>query len=48
MRKGDLGSHTLNRLLQETLNPPASGKNQLNCNGYVYREGDKVGAVAGY
>lgn len=41
-RKGELGTQELNRRLQETLNPPDKGKKELNVNGYLLREGDKV------
>ena len=41
-RKGELGTQELNRRLQEALNPPDKGKKELNVNGYLLREGDKV------
>lgn len=41
-RKGELGTQELNRRLQETLNPPDKGKKELNVNGSILREGDKV------
>ncbi len=43
MRKGNLGARTLNRILQEYLNPPAPGKKEhvLGEEG-LFREGDKV------
>lgn len=41
-RKGELGTQELNRRLQEVLNPPDKGKKELNVNGYLLREGDKV------
>lgn len=41
-RKGELGTQELNRRLQETLNPSDKGKKELNVNGYLLREGDKV------
>ncbi len=41
-RMGDTGTENLNALLQEKLNPPASGKNELRSKGYTLREGDKV------
>lgn len=41
-RKGELGTQELNRRLQEALNPPDKGKKELNVNGSILREGDKV------
>lgn len=41
-RKGELGTQELNRRLQTALNPPEKGKKELNVNGSVLREGDKV------
>ena len=41
-RKGAAGTASLNLILQEALNPPAPGKNELTFAGRVYREGDKV------
>ncbi len=41
-RKGILGSVSLNRLLQEAVNPPEYGKITLKSPLYTFREGDKV------
>lgn len=42
MRKGALGCETLNRILQEYLNPPDGRKKEHAAGDTVYREGDKV------
>lgn len=42
MRKGALGCETLNRILQEYLNPPDGRKKEHVAGDTVYREGDKV------
>ena len=41
-RKGEAGTVNLNRMLQQKLNPPQKGKNEIKYNAYVLREGDKV------
>ena len=41
-RKGDAGTVNLNRILQEAVNPPAKGKNEIKLQTRVFREGDKV------
>ena len=41
-RKGGLGVKELNIKLQQSLNPPERGKNEINFNGTLFREGDKV------
>lgn len=41
-RKGELGTVELNRRLQAVLNPPGEGKKEINLNGSILREGDKV------
>ena len=41
-RKGDAGTVNLNRVLQEAVNPPAKGKNEIKLQTRVFREGDKV------
>lgn len=41
-RKGDVGTETLNAMLQEKLNPPSRDKTELKNRGYILREGDKV------
>ena len=42
MRKGNLGVETLNRILQQYVNPPASDKKEYAVGETVFREGDKV------
>ncbi len=42
MKKGDAGVFALNRLLQDRLNPRADSKLELNREGALIREGDKV------
>ena len=42
MRKGSLGVESLNKILQEYLNPPASDKKEHTVGDLIYREGDKV------
>jgi exodeoxyribonuclease V alpha subunit len=41
-KKGDAGTQSLNRLLQETLNPADKNKNQITVGGKIFRVGDKV------
>ncbi|MDD3261369.1 MAG: ATP-dependent RecD-like DNA helicase, partial [Oscillospiraceae bacterium] len=41
-RKGELGTVELNKLLQQALNPHATGKQEIKINGRLFREGDKV------
>ena len=41
-RKGELGTVNLNRLLQESLNPYSSRKNEKKFRDCIFREGDKV------
>lgn len=41
-RKGPSGTVELNRILQQQLNPPASGKSEIKTPLYIYRKGDKV------
>lgn len=41
-RKGEAGTATLNALLQNALNPPASGKKEKKYGNFTYREGDRV------
>lgn len=41
-RKGELGVYELNKKLQAALNPEERGKKQINLNGIILREGDKV------
>ena len=42
MRKGSLGTVTLNQMLQEAVNPPQYGKPVLKNLLFTFREGDKV------
>lgn len=42
MRKGNLGMESLNRILQEQLNPPASNKKETRRGEIIFRVGDKV------
>lgn len=41
-RKGGMGTMNLNRLLQETLNPPAPDKKERQFGEFLFREGDRV------
>ena len=41
-KKGDCGTVSLNRLLQQELNPASSDKKETYINGSLFREGDKV------
>lgn len=42
MRKGNLGVETLNRILQQYVNPPSPEKKEHTVGENVFREGDKV------
>lgn len=42
MRKGNLGVETLNRILQQYVNPPSGEKKEYVLGEIVFREGDKV------
>ncbi len=42
MRKGNLGAVTLNRILQQYLNPPSQEKKEHTSGERLFREGDKV------
>lgn len=42
MRKGNLGVETLNRILQQYINPPDEQKKEHICGETTFREGDKV------
>ncbi len=42
MRKGPLGTGSLNPILQRYINPPAAGKKEKTVGSTLYREGDKV------
>ncbi len=41
-KKGDGGMYELNRVLQETLNPPLKFKKEVKLHSVIFREGDKV------
>ncbi len=41
-RKGELGTVNLNRVLQNSYNPPDKTKREITVNGFILREGDKV------
>ena len=41
-RKGGVGTASLNKLLQQTLNPPAPGKKERPYGDFLFREGDRV------
>ncbi len=41
-RKGEVGTHALNVMLQQYLNPPSPKKREKKYNGVIFREGDKV------
>ena len=41
-RKGEAGTENLNRVLQQTLNPPRAGKREHRVRDIVFREGDRV------
>ena len=42
MRKGPLGVENLNNVLQNAINPPNPGKDEINRGEYVFRTGDRV------
>lgn len=41
-KKGDLGTHNLNKLIQERYNPPTNRKKERKFGSVIFREGDKV------
>lgn len=41
-RKGEAGVENLNRILQEALNPPRSGKREQKVRDMIFREGDRI------
>lgn len=41
-KKGDSGTHALNRLLQNSLNPKDENKSEISINGQLFRTGDKI------
>ncbi|MBD2616232.1 ATP-dependent RecD-like DNA helicase [Nostoc punctiforme FACHB-252] len=42
MSRGMVGTRNLNAVLQQLINPPASGKVEINRGGMILREGDRV------
>jgi len=42
MTRGSLGTINLNRIIQETANPPGPGKQQLKISDRIFRTGDRV------
>jgi exodeoxyribonuclease V alpha subunit len=42
MRRGSLGTLSLNRMIQESANPPQRGKSQLQVGERIFRVGDRV------
>lgn len=42
MRRGDAGSLSISKFVQEAINPPAGHKGEVRANGIIYRVGDKV------
>jgi len=42
MTRGSLGTANLNRVIQESANPPAPGKAELSVGERIFREGDRV------
>ncbi|MBT7444782.1 MAG: AAA family ATPase [Methylococcales bacterium] len=42
MTRGSLGTANLNKLIQQSANPPAIGKHQIKIGERVFREGDRV------
>lgn len=42
MKKGEVGVNNLNTMLQNALNPKSKSKNEINYNGILFREGDRV------
>ncbi len=42
MTRGSLGTLSLNRMIQETANPPREGRRELKVGERVFREGDRV------
>ncbi len=42
MSKGSLGTHNLNEVIQQAVNPAQMGKAQLQIGGRLFREGDRV------
>lgn len=46
MRRGDCGVETLNQVIQQAVNPPSDGKEQLKIGERIFRVGDKVMQVS--
>jgi exodeoxyribonuclease V alpha subunit len=42
MTRGEIGTRSLNQMLQQLLNPPALGKTELSRGGRILRRGDRV------
>ena len=42
MKKGEIGSLAFNKAIQEIMNPPSSGKKEIQYSDTIFREGDKV------
>ncbi|MBF7095926.1 SF1B family DNA helicase RecD2 [Alkalibacter mobilis] len=42
VKKGNTGTYELNKLMQQNLNPPSTGKEEANFSGNLFRVGDKV------
>ena len=42
MTKGSLGTHNLNEVIQQAVNPRQAGKAQLQLGGRIFRQGDRV------
>lgn len=42
MSKGSLGTHNMNEVIQQAVNPPQQGKAQLLFGGRIFRTGDRV------
>lgn len=47
-RSTETGVNALNKRLQEIINPAADNKNEIACNGLVFREGDRVMQIKNY
>ena len=41
-KKGDVGTYNLNKVLQNSINPPSGGKAEVKTEYKIFREGDKV------
>ena len=47
-KKGPLGTININKVLQEAINSPSNSKKEININGTIFREGDKVMQIRYY